>query len=228
MLPSLLDSNQQIPQQFLKLMSWLINSNLVSTFAQAWRLFQHMLRAQMQEGTYELLEHRVELELCDTKGKRSIYRRFQHVKFLQNNIIAFQDQAWGDGKIFADYKCSPGVPVDRYREGNITRVLISLRGTRNRDDEEQFRIERTIEDGFPEAVEILQTDVIVRTQFLSISVIFPAKRFPQSVKLIERNTTKGIYLGEGQMKKLPDGRLKVIWETHRPRLFESYLLRWEW
>jgi hypothetical protein len=214
--------------RWLRFLVPILNSDATELLTSVWRLGRSLLRAQTHEGMYELLEHEIILELRDPKGKTAIHCRRQKVRFLQDNIIAFQDQAWGDGNIFADYKCSPGIPVDQYREGNITRVLISLRGSHNRGDEEQFSFERTIEDGFPEIVEILQTDVIVRTHLLSVSIIFPVKRLPQSVKLIERNTTKGIYLGENEMTKLPDGRLKVTWETRKPRLFESYLLRWEW
>jgi hypothetical protein len=95
-----------------------------------------------------VLEHRVTLELKDTKGKKAIYRKYQRIKFTQDNVIAYQDNAWGAGNIFADYKCSPGVAVDRYKEGHRYRILISLRETKNRGDGEVINIQRTIKDGF--------------------------------------------------------------------------------
>ena len=43
---------------------------------------------------------------------------------MQNNVIAFEDYAWGDGEIFTDYRCSPGVVVDKYQEGDRWSILI--------------------------------------------------------------------------------------------------------
>jgi hypothetical protein len=50
----------------------------------------------------EILEYDSTLELLDVKSETAIFRKLQRVKFLQDNIIAFQDYAWGDGDIFAD------------------------------------------------------------------------------------------------------------------------------
>jgi len=72
-------------------------------------------------GIYEVLDHRVSLELLDVKGKKAVYRKCQRVRFLQDNVIAYQDLAWGDGKIFAKYKCSPGIAVDKYQDGSYYR-----------------------------------------------------------------------------------------------------------
>ncbi len=147
---------------------------------------------------------------------------------MQDNIIAYQDQAWGDGDIFADYKCSPGTPVDRYRDGYRWRILISLRQTKNYGDVEEFHIERTITNGFVGEVQQFQTQVAHQTRKLAMSIVFPAKRLPKEVLLIEENTTRTVVLGPEQKVTLPDGREQVRWETAKPRLFESYILRWTW
>lgn len=57
---------------------------------------------------YEILDYEAQLELIDGQGAVAIFRKRQKVKFLQNNIIAFEDYAWGDGDVLADYRCSPG------------------------------------------------------------------------------------------------------------------------
>lgn len=206
----------------------LLNSDFIELIGSVWRLGRRILSAKAHEGMFEVLEHEVTLELLDTKGKAAVYHKRQRVRFLQDNIIAFQDQAWGDGDIFADYKCSPGVPVDRYREGYLYRVLISLRGTRHRGDVEEFRIERTIKDGFIEPVETLQTDIHHKTQGLCLSLVFPARRPPKSVRLIERHSSRNLVLGPEHTRQLPNGRWQVAWETRKPHLFEAYILRWEW
>lgn len=104
-------------------------SNLKSLFD----LYQ-LIRQRLPGNTdmYEILEYESTLELCDTKGSTAIFQKRQRVKFLQNNIIAFEDYVWGDGEIMADYKCSPGVVADRYQEGDRWNILISLRETKSK------------------------------------------------------------------------------------------------
>ena len=60
-------------------------------------------------GMYEVLDYETKLELLDPEGKLSVYTKHQKVRFLQDNVIAFQDQAWGDGEIFADYNARQGI-----------------------------------------------------------------------------------------------------------------------
>lgn len=180
------------------------------------------------EGMYEVLDYESRLELKDCKGKQAIFLKRQRVRFLQDNIIAFQDKAWGEGEIFADYKCSPGVAVDRYREGHRWRVLISLRETKSRGDVEEFHIERAIQDGFTETVEDFQTEINHPTARLSIAVVFPENRQPKQVALVEQNVARTTILGPQHWHVLPDGRQQVVWQTRHPRLFEAYILRWKW
>jgi hypothetical protein len=93
-------------------------------------------------------------------------------------VVAYQDQAWGDGQIFADYRCSSGVAVDRYQEGNRWRVLISLRQTYNRGDCEVFHIKRTIRNDFTGKTENFQDKIDHHTHKASFRVVFPKERLP--------------------------------------------------
>ena len=79
------------------------------------RLGIRVLRGLSSEGVYEVLEYETTLELRDTKGKIATFKKHERVRYLQDHIIAYQDQGWGDGKILGNYQCTPGVPVDRYR-----------------------------------------------------------------------------------------------------------------
>ncbi|MBZ0285237.1 MAG: hypothetical protein K8L97_31175 [Anaerolineae bacterium] len=182
----------------------------------------------VRPGFYEVLEQHVRLELLDVGGKKAVYYKQQKVRFLQDNVIAYQDKAWGTGNIFADYKCSPGVAVDHYREGHRYRVLISLRETKNRGDIEEFHIQRTILNGFTQPSEDLQTDVDHRTSHLSVSIVFPKNRPPKEANLVEQNTTHFTLLDKDYTQVLPDGRTQVTWKTDHPRLYESYILAWRW
>jgi hypothetical protein len=118
--------------------------------------------------------------------------------------------------------------VDRYREGHRWRVLISLRETKQRGDVEEFRIRRNIRDGFTRSKESFQTEINHKTRALIMSVIFPKDRHPERVTLIEQNANRSTTLGSNHLVRLPDGRLEAAWRTGKPRLFEAYVLQWEW
>ena len=204
------------------------NTTLIRVIRFSSSLLHRAFRKYIYYGSYEVLEHDVTLELHDTKGEHATYLKHQKVRFLQDNVIAYQDQAWGDGDIFEEYKCSPGVPVDKYREAYRYRILISLRETKNYGDIEEFHIERKIRGGFVGDTQDFQTQVDQRTYKLSISVIFPKKRPPKELWLLERNSTKTFPLTPEQITTLPDGRVQATWVSNKPRLFEAYTLRWKW
>jgi hypothetical protein len=176
---------------------------------------------------YEILEYDSTLELVDPKGETAIFKRRERVKFLQDNVIAFQDRAWGDGEIFADYKCSPGTEVDRYQEGDRWNVLISLRETKSAGDIEDFYIERTVRAGFTEDEEWRQTEIRHRTRRLKLSIIFPGKRRCRRAVLMERNLNRTTVLDPRYFTDLPDDRQVLTWEIKKPRRFEIYTIKWK-
>lgn len=191
-------------------------------------LIQRLPLVHSLPGMYEVLEYEASLELKDSRGVTANYHKRQKVRFLQDNIIAYQDKAWGDGDIFAAYHCSPGEAVDRYRDGHRYNILISLRETKHRGDVEEFNIQRVIKNGFIGEVESFQTDIDHRTRKLTLSIIFPKCRRPTKVMLIEQNTQESLTLDHTHIQILPDGRHRYRWETAKPHLFEAYILRWEW
>ena len=64
-----------------------------------------------------MLKYESTLEFLDPEGTKVIFRKREMVRYLQDNIIAYQDQAWGDGQILVNYYCTPGTRVDSYRLG---------------------------------------------------------------------------------------------------------------
>lgn len=189
---------------------------------------RYIRRFHQPPGMYEVLEHHARLELHDIKGKKATYFKDQKVRFLQDHIMAYQDQAWGDGNIFADYKCSPGIAVDRYQQGNVWRILISLRQTRHENDVETFHIKRVIEDGFIKPVEYFQARIDHPTQLLSMSLLFPLKHPPKRVDVMEQGTSRSIELKASDVQTLPNGQTLVAWSMKYPKIGEAYNLRWEW
>ena len=117
------------------------------------------LLVERNRGMYEILEYETTLDLADPKGHKAIFHKRQKVRFLQDNILAFQDYAWGDGEVFTSYKCTPGVVVDRYQEGDRWNILISLHQTKNKGDTEDFHIERVANNGFTNHEEWFQTEL---------------------------------------------------------------------
>jgi hypothetical protein len=213
-------------QRFLdKLISFLMGSPWPDVLSNVLRILPKLVRSQCYGEMYEALEYESTLELKDRAGKRAIFKKREKVRYLQDNVIAYQDQAWGDGEILANYQCTPGTPVDQYRFGHKTHILISRREVKNKGDVDVFNIEWGIRQGFLRRTEHWETHIIHRMKHLKVSVVFPKSRPPQRAWLTESNRQRNHNLVE---RKLPGGRWQVAWETHRPRLYENYILQWEW
>ena len=179
-------------------------------------------------GIYEVLSHSTTLELVDPRGEEARVERRQTVRFLQDYVSAFTDYAWGEGEIFAEYRCSPGFPVDFYRDGSRHAVLISLRETKHRGDTLTFEIGRKIRGGFVAADECWETEVYHRSEELSVTILFPRERRCQRATVTQRSTSKTVALGPEQFRFLEDGRQQLTWEIRNPRLHDRYSLRWRW
>lgn len=107
-----------------------------------------VVRKIFADGVYEVLDYESTLEIYDSKGTKATFSKTKKVRYLQNNVIAFQDYAWGDGNILLNYHTSRGKPVDLYRSGFKTYVLLSLREVKNSGDLDEFNIQWNIRRGF--------------------------------------------------------------------------------
>jgi hypothetical protein len=205
----------------------ILGSDWLTLVLQAWDLLRR-IRSERLVGLYEVLDFDQTLELCDAQGRRAIYHKREHVRLLQDYVAAYVDQAWGRGEILAEYRCSPGVPVDRYRSGAKTCVLISLREAKRRGEMLRISIDRTLRNGFDINTCWTETLVQHRTRRLRLAVIFPNERPPSQVWLLEVNQNRSSFLGQSNTETLADGRRQVFWETRHPKLFETYTLKWTW
>ena len=204
-----------------------ISSDWATFVLQVWQLLKK-ISAEQSVGLYEVLDFDHALELCDFGGKKAIYHKREKVCFLQDFVTAYQDQAWGIGNIFADYQCSPGVPVDKYRDGNKYRILISLREIKRRGEKMRISIDRTVHNSFIKPEGWSETEISHRTKHFRTSVTFPKARHSKQAALIEKNAGRVTPLGPSNIEHLPDGRQRTFWETKKPVLFETYTLRWTW
>jgi hypothetical protein len=192
------------------------------------KLTRTLWRGLADEGMYEVLEHESRLEILDKKGKRAKFTKRQKVRYRQNNIIAYQDHAWGDGKILLDYRCTPGKVVDQYRPGHKTFLLISLRESKQRGDEDEFNMEWGIRDGFIRCKELWETEIRHKTKQVKVQIIFPKSRPPDRVWLEENVRQKKSDFDQTALSELPDGRWQLTWQSKNPRLNERYHLHWTW
>ena len=177
---------------------------------------------------YEVLNYESTLEILDKDGEEAIFTKKEEVKFLQNNVFAFQDQAWGDGRILLDYQCSPGIPVDFYRSGHKTYILISLRDVKQKSDIVTFYIQWKIRNGFLKDNGFWASDINHCTKRIKINIIFPRERPPRILSITESSHLKTRELSRESFIKLPDKRWQVIWEKRNPKIYEHYILKWEW
>ena len=218
------NDHQSLSEKLLAILLQLPCANVVSDALKALRKAS---QNRSYRGLYEVLDYESTLELKDPKGKDATFKKREEVRYLQNNVIAYQDQAWGDGEILLNYHCTPRIPVDRYRSGYKTYILISRREVKDKGDVDEFNIEWDMCGGFLRRAEQWETHVTHRTKDLKINVVFPRSRPPRHTVLIEGNRQRSHDLGKrGQV--LPDGRRRVSWETRHPCLYENYLLQWEW
>jgi hypothetical protein len=220
-------SGERTPNRLWTLGFRLISSDWASVVLQVWQLLQK-ISTERRIGLYEVLDFEHTLELCDAEGKKAIFHKRETIRWLQDYVATYLDEAWGRGEIFAAYQCSPGVPVDRYDYGHKTCVLISLREAMRRGDILRISIDRTVRNGFDVNPGWSETVVRHRTHRFQTAVIFPKKRPPQQVFLIQVNQNRTIPLGEANAEVMPDGRRRVFWEATNPKLFETYTLKWTW
>lgn len=217
----------KITQKLWNLLFRLISSDWALLALKVWQLIQH-IHTEQAVGLYEVLAFEHHLELCDAQGRKAIYRKRATVKFLQDFVTAYEDQVWGLGDVFADYQCSPGIPVDRYRDGHKYRVLISLREVKRRGERMKINIERTVNNGFGRSPGWSETEISHRTRQMHLSVTFPKARPPKQAFLIQHNAGRTQRLGPENIEMLPDGRRRIFWHRQKPTLFEKYSLKWTW
>ena len=200
------DNRQPLTRnRFWSTLFGLINSDLLALILEAWQLLRKV-SGERAVGLYEVLDFEHTLELCDAKGKKAIDRKRETVRLLQDHVSAYVDQVWGRGEIFADYRCSLGVPVDRYRDGKYWCVLISLREVRRRGDTLRISIDRTVKNGFPHQTDLVDTVVRHRTRRFRMAVIFPKERPPHEAALVEDPPVDGGLGALERAQSFADGR----------------------
>jgi hypothetical protein len=76
-----------------KLVAFLVRSPWQEVLGEAWKILRKVMQRRSFEGMYEVLEYEATLELKDRGGKRATFKKREKVRYLQDNVIAYQDQA---------------------------------------------------------------------------------------------------------------------------------------
>lgn len=200
----------------------------IEILGELWKYGRKFARGLVNEGVYETLEYESTLEIHNKKGTRATFSKRKKIRYLQDNIIAYQDYGWGDGEILLNYKTSRGKAVDYYRSGYKTYILLSLREVKTKGDVDEFNIHWNIRNGFLTEDGYWATDISNRTKKVKVNIIFPKSRPPQYLAIEENFRQRNRVLGPETKRKLADGRWRVTWEMKNPKLYEIYVLRWVW
>jgi hypothetical protein len=203
-------------------------AQLLERLIEQFDLFAQLRERVGYRGMYEILDYDSTLEIKDAQGLEACVKRRETIRFLQDNVVAIHDHAWGEGEICAEYHCQPGTPVDFYQDGSKHNILISLRETKHRGDVMELEVERVVRNGLTKEEEWLETEIDHRTLRLSLSVIFPLTRHCQRATITRRSTNRTVELGRSCFDFLADGRQRLTWATDRPKLNDCYTLKWIW
>ena len=215
-------------QYLEKLLEFLLDKGGIEKLSNLFRIVTNFVENYLGRYPYKVETLESNLMLMDPRGEKAVIQKNEKVIFLQNNIYAILDQAWGDGEILQDYKVSPGEKVDQYRIGHKTYLLISLQEVRNRGEKESFSIKWKMKNGFLKPTGFWATDINHPTKKLVVNIFFPKGRPPKRVWLVEREKNRSEKLGKENIHQLVTGRWQVSWQIQNPRSNESYILKWIW
>lgn len=179
-------------------------------------------------GMYEVLNYESTLEIMNTSGTVAKFQKSEKIRFLQDNVIAVQDQVWGINNTIFGYKCSLGIPVDFYQSGYKTYVLISLRGVRSKKDEVDINTQWYLRGEAIGKNGTWETYINQCTQKINLSIIFPAERPPLKAWVNERNKKKTFEIEKKSFTQLANNKWKITWEKRNPQMYETYAIDWEW
>lgn len=116
---------------------------------------------------------------------------------------------------------------DTYGAAGKQNIVISLRETKKRGDEETYVITRRMRDMFPAESEWVATEIALPTQLMAITVRFPADR-PPSGAWLRSSSDPDHKRSTLRVEGSPDGRQRIEVRVTKPKLRETYTVWWDW
>jgi len=203
-------------------------STLLSKARGILRALGRLLRRTACRHSYEILQRKTTVTLCDPSGKRAFVQHRKLIRFLQDDVVAITDRIWGTGRFREQYRCSPGAAVDFYEEGSRWNVLISLRETKGRGDTLTFKTSRTMLGAFKDRRCWWEEEIYHPTKEATIIVIFPRGRRCRRATVTRRNHNRTVTLHRQRLRYLSDGRQALTWRVSLPQLHDLYRIQWNW
>ena len=72
--------------------------NPIQWLADALDALRHLRDRLGYHGMCEILDYDATLEIVDARGQEAVLTRLEKIRFLQDNVVAIHDHAWGDGE----------------------------------------------------------------------------------------------------------------------------------
>ena len=67
----------------------------VTQLLELWDIITRLYDKFRYRGPYEILDYDSTLDIRDPQGAKAILTRREEIRFLQDNIVAIHDHAWG-------------------------------------------------------------------------------------------------------------------------------------
>lgn len=207
-----------------------IVQRLLELDARAWEAIANTVSSLFGRGesgsSYENVSLSIELELCDTKGKRAVLRRKQRVRFLSEDAGVVRDVFWGEGRTLAGYTVEGAELLSVRHEGSKKVVLLGLPTSPGKGEAVTLNTERTILDGFRPIEGYLETVVERATKRLRLQVLFPRQRPPKEVRV--EASPPMIAARPLAVRLARSGKTYATWAMEEPKRLVTYRIRWSW
>lgn len=184
----------------------------------------------IQSGNpYSVLSHETTWDIVEADGSLVIATRVKKIRIDQNNVFALYDFSTGDGN--RDIEYSPGSCVSTFiGHGGKEYDLIDLGRIYNRGERIDFKVRRTVRDGFLADRELVAVDTRDATERMTLTVVWPPDRPPTSLTL-SRGTPSHDWKNEDVLKEVKtndEGRQFFQVEIYAPEKGGSTTIAWEW
>jgi hypothetical protein len=183
----------------------------------------------IQSGNpYSVLVHETTWDIAETDGSLVCATRTKEIRIDQNNVFALYDFSTGDGE--RDIEYSPGKCVSKFTgHGGKEYDLIDLGRIYNRGERLDFKVKRTVRDGFLSDREIVAVDTRDATERMTLKIFWPANRPPTSL-ILGRGTPSHDWKNEDVLSEVKQegGRPTYRVDIYSPDKGGSTTIEWEW
>lgn len=196
------------------------------------------LSGQLQETTdavnaiqngnpYSVLSHETTWDIIEPDGSLVCATRIKRIRIDQNNVFALYDFATGDGEREIEY--SPGKPVSKFNgHGGKPYDLIDLGRIYYRGERLDFKVKRTIRNGFLADSESVSVDTRDATERMKLKVVWPASRPPTALRL-GRGTPSHEWRNDNAMDDLQEEGGRAVYQVEiLPETGGTTTIEWEW